>query len=77
MQQDKVLRTKDLVVKLGVSRTSIWRWQASDYLPKRRRFGPNVVGWLTSEIEDWISTRPKFDDPASASPSPRSLDNFA
>ena len=53
-----VIRRKALAKKLGVSETTVWRWARKGHLPPPRRFGPNVVGWLEEEIEQWRRTRP-------------------
>lgn len=33
------------------------RLEASGLFPKRVRLGQNRVGWVKSEIEDWINTK--------------------
>ena len=42
----------------GKADSTVWRWENSGNFPKRRQIGPNSVGWLESEVEDWIKTRP-------------------
>ena len=54
----QILRVKHLCEQLSVSRATIWRWERSGLLPPRRRIGPNVVGWLAQDIEEFLSTRP-------------------
>ncbi len=49
----RILRRKELSKRLGVSEVTIWRWERKGLLPPKRRFGPNTVGWLASEIEVW------------------------
>lgn len=44
---------KELVERLGVSRSTLWRWEQQGRLPPKHRFGPNTVGWLETEIEAW------------------------
>lgn len=40
------------------SRTTLWRRiRAGEFRPPRR-LGPNRVGWLASEVAEWVATRP-------------------
>lgn len=52
----RLVRPAELAKTLGVSRVTLWRWERAGRLPKKRHIGPNVVGWLESEIEDWFNT---------------------
>jgi len=54
----RYLRIGRVAEKLGVSRTTIWRWERRGYLPPKRQIGPNIVGWLESEIEAFAKSRP-------------------
>jgi prophage regulatory protein len=58
VSRSKIVRIKDLIERLGVSRSTIWRWERSKLLPPRRQIGPNVVGWTDDEIELFIRSRP-------------------
>ncbi len=53
----RVLRYPEVVARTGLSRTSIWRREHEGNFPPRRDLGPNAVGWLQSEVEDWIAGR--------------------
>ena len=49
----------------GLSRSTRWRLEKEGLFPKRRQIGKNAIGWLKSEIDQWISTRqPKTTWPA-------------
>lgn len=52
----RIVRIKELCERLEVSRVTVWRWERKGLLPPSRRLGPNVVGWLESEIEEWFAT---------------------
>jgi prophage regulatory protein len=41
----------------GASDTSIWRWVRDGRFPPPRKIGPRAVGWLKSEIDDWVAGR--------------------
>jgi predicted DNA-binding transcriptional regulator AlpA len=44
----------ELVQKLKISRTTLWRLQRSGKFPKPRKVLPNKVLWLSTEIEEWM-----------------------
>lgn len=60
----KLLREKDVLERLGISRATLWRWERAGITPPRRQVGPNVVGWLEEEIDDFIASRPALDGAA-------------
>lgn len=55
---DRYLSKSELSEILSLSCTTIWRMERRGELPSRRRIGSNRVGWLESEIRDWIADRP-------------------
>jgi len=56
----KIIRPKDLCEILSVSRTTLWRMEKEDCLPNRRQFSKRSVGWLESDIEEWMKSRPQI-----------------
>ncbi|MBB3303906.1 MULTISPECIES: AlpA family phage regulatory protein [unclassified Enterobacter] len=56
----KILRLVQVVHKVGVSRSTIYDWlnpKSSRYdatFPKQRQLGLQAVGWMESEIDDWL-----------------------
>ena len=38
------------------SRTTIWRWCRLGLFPKPRKIGPNTIGWLESEVDEWVES---------------------
>jgi prophage regulatory protein len=55
---ETVHRPRLLAQKLGVSIPTLYRWVAAGLLPSPRRIGPNTTGWLASEIDAWLRSRP-------------------
>lgn len=59
----RILRIKDVCYKTGMARSTIYGWlkEGSEYydptFPKSVRIGAKAVGWLESEIDDWIQKR--------------------
>jgi excisionase family DNA binding protein len=50
----RLVRTGELMRRLGVSRTTLYRWTRDGRLPPRRNLSGRTVGWLSSEIEDYL-----------------------
>jgi predicted DNA-binding transcriptional regulator AlpA len=55
LSNSRVVRPGELAERLGVSRVTLWRWERKGLLPPKHRVGPNVVGWLVSEIDEWFA----------------------
>lgn len=61
----KVLRMPAVASKTGVARSTIYDWMNLNSprydatFPKQRRLGLQSVGWLESEIDEWIMLRVK------------------
>ncbi len=55
--QERVLRKPEVFHLVALSDSTIWRMEKSGLFPKRLKIGGNSVGWLKSEIDEWIETR--------------------
>lgn len=55
---ERYLRWDDVTERVGLSRVTIWRLERRGEFPKRRQLGSASVGWLESEVEDWLRRRP-------------------
>lgn len=53
MKQDRVLFFKDVFELIPFSRTTLWRLERKGRFPRRHAFSGRV-GWLESEVQDWI-----------------------
>lgn len=58
-KQDYVMRKPEVVKIVGVSGTTIWRWEKVGLFPKRLRLGANSTGWLASEVNEWLENLAK------------------
>ena len=54
----KIIRVKQLCEILSVSRSTLWRMEKDGHLPPRRQFAKRSVGWIESELNDWLESRP-------------------
>jgi prophage regulatory protein len=57
LELDRIIREKELVELLGISKATVGRWKAQGHLPKPIRIGPRAVGWQKSVIEAFIAQR--------------------
>jgi prophage regulatory protein len=67
---DRVLRIEEVSDRLGISRTTLWRWCREGHFPKARCLGsprsPRPLrGWLESEVREWMDQRPTLSEEAS------------
>lgn len=54
---DRFVREDERAAITGLSRTTWWRMERYGKAPKRRILGENAVGWLLSELTDWVQSR--------------------
>jgi len=57
MNPERILRRHEVEARTGLPRSSLYRLIAAGDFPKQRRLSPATVGWLDSEISDWIDSR--------------------
>ncbi len=55
--EGRYLNRKQTATKAGLSAPTIWRLERKGLFPARRQLSPGRVGWLESEVENWISAR--------------------
>lgn len=53
----RLLRAGEVSQRIGVSRTTLWRMERDGRFPNRRRISDNIVGWLESDVNEWIQGR--------------------
>ena len=52
-----ILRRRQVEQRTGLSRSTLYQYIKDGCFPKPVRLGPRAVGWLESEVRDWIATR--------------------
>ncbi|CAM3141604.1 hypothetical protein SB6411_00989 [Klebsiella spallanzanii] len=60
MYQERILRKKEVLQRIGISNASLYRLIAKDLFPtgiKLTGQEGRAVGWLSSDIDNWISNR--------------------
>jgi prophage regulatory protein len=53
----KILRLKDVIDITGLSRSTLYLYIAEGRFPKPVSLGDRCVGWVESEVHDWILAR--------------------
>lgn len=60
MYQERILRKKEVLQRIGISNASLYRLIAKGEFPtgiKLTGQEGRAVGWLSSDIDNWISNR--------------------
>lgn len=50
-----ILRLPQVTIKVGLSRSSIYCAVAEKRFPPAVRLGDRAVGWLKSEVDEWLN----------------------
>lgn len=50
----RILRLKDVIQTTGLARSTIYKYISEGRFPKPVSLGARSVGWVESEIHDWI-----------------------
>ena len=54
---ESFLRLPEAQVRTGLSRSTIYEYMKQRHFPASICLGPRSVGWISSEIDDWIESR--------------------
>jgi prophage regulatory protein len=54
---ERALRLRQVSQLTGLGRSMIYQMQAEGRFPQRIKLGQRAVGWLESEVRDWLATR--------------------
>ena len=63
---ERILRRKAVTAMTGLSFSSFNRYELAGKFPKRVKLGGYSVGWLESEIQQWIKEKQAARDAAAA-----------
>jgi prophage regulatory protein len=56
---ERALRLRQVCQLTGLGRSMIYQMQAEGRFPHHIKLGERAVGWLESEVRDWLATRIK------------------
>ncbi|MCK5295366.1 MAG: AlpA family transcriptional regulator [Alphaproteobacteria bacterium] len=57
--KERILRLPEVIKTTGLSRSTIYSHIKKELFPKHINLGARCVGWIESEIDDWIQSRIK------------------
>jgi prophage regulatory protein len=55
--EDRFIRPTEITLKTGLSLSTIWRLERDGVFPRRRSLGRKAVGWVKSEVDNWLQSR--------------------
>lgn len=50
----RLIRLKDVQHRVGLGRSTIYRWMAEGKFPKPVQLGGYAIAWSEDQIEEWI-----------------------
>lgn len=53
----KLIRRKIMLEKTGLAGSTQWKMEKNGLFPARRQISVGLVGWLESEVDQWIKDR--------------------
>ncbi|EZO41503.1 hypothetical protein AJ60_04072 [Pseudomonas aeruginosa 3573] len=53
----RIIRLKEVIDSTGLARSTIYKYVAEGTFPKKVSLGDRCVGWVESEVHDWILAR--------------------
>lgn len=56
----KIIRLKSVMESTGLARSTIYKLIAQGVFPGSIPLGVRSVGWVESEVQQWIESRVKF-----------------
>lgn len=55
--EDKILRLPQVLERVGLKKSAVYKMIANDEFPKQMKLGAHVSGWLESDVQTWIMKR--------------------
>jgi prophage regulatory protein len=50
----RIIRKPEMLARVGVSDTTLWRMERDGKFPKRRTIGAGIAGWISTEVDEWF-----------------------
>ncbi|SER33388.1 MULTISPECIES: AlpA family transcriptional regulator [Halopseudomonas] len=50
----RIIRLKEVMHKTGLARSTVYKYMAEKRFPVSVQLGEGSVGWVESEVDDWI-----------------------
>ena len=52
---DSFCTSKELCARLGVTRSTVWRWQRERGFPPPKKLGQRVARYRVAEVDAWLA----------------------
>lgn len=59
-EMDKLIRRREVLELIGLSRSTQWRLEKAGQFPARVKLGTASVGWHLPEVEEWVKERERI-----------------
>ena len=59
-REPTILRRPQVQQRTGLSRSTLYQYIKDGEFPASVQLGPRAVGWLESDVSDWITARVKL-----------------
>ncbi len=69
----RIIRLSEVLASTGLARSTVYKYVADGSFPKPVSLGDRAVGWVESEVQDWVLTRIEERDQAASVVSVRSV----
>jgi prophage regulatory protein len=69
----RIIRKPELHSMVGLSDSTIWRLEKAGKFPGRLNLGGSAVGWIESEITEWLQKKADARPARSFPPEPNSF----
>jgi len=53
----RLIRLKEVIRNTGLGRSTVYKYIAEGQFPKPVSLGDRAVGWVDSEVDEWIMAR--------------------
>ena len=53
----RLIRLPEVQHRVGLGRSTIYRWMSEDKFPKPVQLGGHAVAWAEDEVQEWIANR--------------------
>jgi len=58
MNEERLLRVRDVLTRIPVGRATLYKWMNKGAFPQPLKLGGGIVAWRQSDIDAWIESRP-------------------
>ncbi|MEQ1694347.1 MAG: AlpA family phage regulatory protein [Hyphomicrobiaceae bacterium] len=53
----KLMRPKEVMELIGISRRTLYMWIKSEKFPRPRAISTRITGWPAGEVNDWLAAQ--------------------